>query len=84
MVQISPGIWSDGKREVMSASHPDVKAFIAEARKTLKLPVPPSEVVFVLSALDVFYKPGDPVHWLFWSDDKKYVTAEVVTRISRK
>ena len=83
MVQISPGIWSDGNRKVMSANHPDVKAFIADARRNLKLPVPPSEIVFVLAALEVFYKPGDPIHWLFWSDDKKYVTAEVVTRISR-
>ena len=83
MVEISPGILSDGKHRVLSASHPDVKAFIAEARRTLKLPLPPSEVIFVLAALEVFYKPGDPVHWLFWSDDKKNITAEVVTRISR-
>ena len=82
-VEISPGILSDGTHQVMSAGHPDVKAFIAEARRTLKLPLPPSEVVFVLAALEVFYKPGDPVHWLFWSDDKKCITAEVVTRISR-
>lgn len=82
MVQVSPGIWFDGNRHVMSASHPDVKAFVAEARRTLKLPLPPSEVVFVLAALEVFYNPGDPVHWLFWSDEKKHVTADVVTRIS--
>ncbi|KAF8345948.1 hypothetical protein F5887DRAFT_1074020 [Amanita rubescens] len=82
MVQISPGVWSDGRRKVMSANHPDVRAFIAEARRSLKLPLPPSEVVFVLAALEVFYKPGDPVHWLFWSDHKKCITAEVVTRIS--
>ena len=83
MVEISPGLLSDGKLHVLSASHPDVKAFIAEARRTLKLPLPPSEAIFVLAALEVFYKPGDPVHWLFWSDDKKNITAEVVTRISR-
>ncbi|KAF8633368.1 hypothetical protein AX17_004539 [Amanita inopinata Kibby_2008] len=82
MAQISPGVWSDGKRNVMSANHPDVSTFLAEARASLKLPAPPSEVIFVLAALAVFYKPGDPVHWLFWSDEKKHITADVVTRIS--
>ncbi|PFH50899.1 hypothetical protein AMATHDRAFT_47511 [Amanita thiersii Skay4041] len=82
MVQISPGVWSDGKHTVLSANHPDVKGFLTAARNTLKLPIPPSEAVFVLAALEVFYKPGDPVHWLFWSDEKKHITAEVVSRIS--
>ena len=82
--QISPGIFTDGRNLVFSSAHPEVQGLLAAARSTLTLPKPSSEVIFALSALEVFYKPADPVHWLFWSDDKKFATADVVTRISRK
>lgn len=83
-VQVSPGVWSDGNDRVFSAAYPAVQLLLKEARATLRQPVAPNEIVFALAALDVFYKPGDPAHWIFWSDEKKLQTAEVVTRIARK
>lgn len=80
--QISPGVWSDGNDRVFSAAYPPVQLFLARARSALKQPVAPSEIIFTLAALEVFYKPGDSAHWLFWSDEKKNQTAEVVTRIA--
>jgi hypothetical protein len=82
--QISPGVWSDGNDRVFSSTYPAVQQVLKEARATLKQPLAPNEIVFTLAALDVFYKPGDPAHWIFWSDEKKHQTAEVVTRIARK
>ncbi|KAF9012444.1 hypothetical protein BDQ17DRAFT_1321466 [Cyathus striatus] len=81
-IQVSPGVWSDGNDCVLSAAHPAVQSLLTEGRRTLQLPHTSSELVFALAALDVFYKPGDPAHWLFWSDDKKLSTAKVVNRIS--
>ncbi|KAF7782659.1 hypothetical protein Agabi119p4_2035 [Agaricus bisporus var. burnettii] len=80
--QISPGVWSDGGDRVYSAALPAVQLLLAEARATLKEPTASNEIIFALAALDVFYKPGDPAHWIFWSDEKKLQTAEVVTRIA--
>ena len=82
--QISPGVWSDGKDRVFSSAYPAVQQLLKEARATLKQPVAPNEIVFSLAALDVFYKPNDAAHWIFWSDEKKHQTAEVVTRIARE
>ena len=82
--QISPGLWFDGQRTVLSAALPEVQRVLATARNTLKLSPTSSDVVFALAALHVFYSPGDPAHWLFWSDEQKNKTAEVVTRISCK
>ncbi|KAG6813560.1 hypothetical protein H0H92_009952 [Tricholoma furcatifolium] len=80
--EIEPGVWSDGKDLVFSAAHPAVQEFLASARRTLSLPVPPSELIFALAALEVFYSWRDPVHWMFWSDEKKAATAAVVNRIA--
>lgn len=80
--QISPGVWSDGKDQVFSSAYPAVQRMLKEARATLKQPVTSNEIVFALAALDVFYKPNDPAHWIFWSDEKKHQTAEVVTRVA--
>ncbi|KXN85321.1 hypothetical protein AN958_11421 [Leucoagaricus sp. SymC.cos] len=80
--QISPGVWSDGNDRVFSSAYPAVQDMLKEARATLKQPVTSNEVIFTLAALEVFYKPGDPAHWIFWSDEKKHQTAEVVTRIA--
>ncbi|KAJ3566633.1 hypothetical protein NP233_g6869 [Leucocoprinus birnbaumii] len=80
--QISPGVWSDGRDRVFSSAYPAVQQLLKEARATLKQPLAPNEIVFTLAALDVFYKPSDPAHWIFWSDEKKLQTAEVVTRIA--
>lgn len=82
--QIRPGVWSDGNDRVLSAACPTVQAFLACARHDMNLPVAPSELVFALAALEVFYSIDDPVHWMFWSDEKKNQTAEVVSRISRE
>lgn len=82
--QISPGVWSDGKDRVFSSAYPAVQQLLKEARATLKQPVASNEIVFTLAALDVFYKPNDAAHWIFWSDEKKHQTAQVVTRIARK
>lgn len=81
-VQVSPGLWFDGQRTVLCAALPEVQRVLATARNTLKLSPTSSDVVFALAALHVFYSPGDPAHWLFWSDEQKNKTAEVVTRIS--
>ncbi|KAG6845911.1 hypothetical protein H0H87_000717 [Tephrocybe sp. NHM501043] len=80
--EIEPGVWSDGTDRVLSAAYPAVQDLLATARRTLCLPLPPSELVFVLAALEVFYHWNDPVHWLFWSDEKKAATAAVVNRIA--
>ncbi|RXW21646.1 hypothetical protein EST38_g4211 [Candolleomyces aberdarensis] len=80
--QLSPGVWTDGGRKIYSSALPEVQQLLETARSTLTLPDISSDLIFTLAALDVFYKPGDPVHWLFWSDEKKESTANVVTRIS--
>ncbi|KAG6903007.1 hypothetical protein C0995_007440 [Termitomyces sp. Mi166 len=80
--EIEPGVWSDGIDRVLSAAYPAVQDFLATARRTLSLPLPPSEVIFVIAALEVFYAWNDPVHWMFWSDEKKNSTAAVVNRIA--
>lgn len=82
--QISPGVFCEGTHLLFSAAHPQVQNLLKTARSTLALPSSPSDVIFTLAALEVFYKPADPAHWLFWSDDRKSATADVVTRISRK
>lgn len=82
-VQIETGVWSSGADRVLSASCSDVQAFLTCARDEMVLPAAPSEVVFCLAALSVFYRVEDPIHWMFWSDEKKYQTAEVVDRIAR-
>ena len=81
--QIEPGVWSDGSDRVLSAACPSVQAFLNCARRTMSLPPAPSESVFALAALDVFYHIDDPAHWIFWNNEKKLYTAEVVSRISR-
>ena len=81
--QIEPGVWSDGSDRVLSAACPSVQAFLNSARHTMSLPQAPSESVFALAALDVFYHIDDPAHWIFWNNEKKLYTAEVVSRISR-
>ncbi|KAG6819872.1 hypothetical protein H0H93_007806 [Arthromyces matolae] len=81
--EIERGVWSDGTDRVFSATYPAVQDFLTIARKTLQLPVPPSEIVFAIAALEVFYAWNDPVHWMFWSDEKKHATAAVVNRIAR-
>ncbi|TFK73963.1 hypothetical protein BDN72DRAFT_956047 [Pluteus cervinus] len=80
--EVTPGVWSDGQHTVLCANHPDVRALLDQARSTLSLPPSPSEIIFVLAALEVFYKPNDPAHWLFWNDDRKGQTADVVSRIA--
>ncbi|KAG6918707.1 hypothetical protein DXG01_012192 [Tephrocybe rancida] len=80
--EIEPGVWSDGTDRVLSATYPAVQDFLATARRTLTLPLPPSELVFVIAALEVFYHWNDPVHWMFWNDEKKTATAAVVNRIA--
>ncbi|TFK26475.1 hypothetical protein FA15DRAFT_654311 [Coprinopsis marcescibilis] len=80
--QVSPGVWTDGESQVYSSDLPEVQDLLSVARKTLVLPAASSDLVFTLAALEVFYKPGDPAHWLFWSDEKKNETADVVTQIS--
>lgn len=82
--EVQQGVWSDGKNNnVLAANHPDVEALLTHARSTFTLPSAPSDSIFALAALSVFYNPGDPAHWIFWSDERKNQTAEVVTRISR-
>ncbi|KAG6842163.1 hypothetical protein C0991_001656 [Blastosporella zonata] len=81
--EVEPGVWSDGTDRVLSAAYPAVQDFLATARRTLSLPLPPSELVFVIAALEVFYCWNDPVHWMFWSDEKKVATAAIVNRIAR-
>ncbi|KAF8893988.1 hypothetical protein BD779DRAFT_1504637 [Infundibulicybe gibba] len=81
-VEIQRGVWFDGTDTVLSATFPDVEDFLANARNALSLPTASSEIIFTLAALEVFYNPGDPAHWLFWSDEKKYETAKMVTRIA--
>ncbi|KAF5317046.1 hypothetical protein D9611_003943 [Ephemerocybe angulata] len=80
--QLSPGVYNDGKNTTYSSALPEVQRFLATARSTLTLPTVSSDLILTLAALEVFYKPADPVHWLFWSDEKKNVTADVVTRIT--
>ena len=81
--QIQLGVWWDGCDTVFSSDWPDVQNFLRRARKQMSLPLPLSETVFALAALEVFYDIEDPVHWMFWSDGRKERTAEVVNRISR-
>ncbi|KAF5380394.1 hypothetical protein D9615_004525 [Tricholomella constricta] len=80
--EIQTGVWSDGTDRVLSAAYPPVQEFLATARRRMSLPVSPSELIFAIAALEVFYSRNDPVHWMFWSDDKKHDTAGVVNRIA--
>lgn len=81
--QIEPGVWSDGSNRILSAACPTVQNFLKSVRRNMCLPPAPSEAVFALAALDVFYQIDDPAHWIFWNDERKHQTAAAVSRISR-
>ncbi|KAL1698861.1 hypothetical protein EV121DRAFT_274125 [Schizophyllum commune] len=51
---------------VLSAAHPAVQDYLHEARITLKLPHNYDSRVVALAALETFYHPLDPAHWLLW------------------
>ncbi|KAG5648547.1 hypothetical protein DXG03_003158 [Asterophora parasitica] len=80
--QIEAGVFSDGTNRVLSAAYPPVQHFLRTARATLALPASPSDLIFTIAALEVFYSRHDPVHWMFWSDDKKIHTANIVNRVA--
>lgn len=80
--QVSPGVWTDGQSTLYSPALPEVQKLLADARESLTIPEPSSDLILTLAALEVFYRPSDPAHWMFWSDDKKSYTADVVTKIA--
>ncbi|KAF9263283.1 hypothetical protein L218DRAFT_927753 [Marasmius fiardii PR-910] len=78
---VSKGIVQEGNRTIITHEHPAVTHCLAHIRKTLTLPPCTPETILALCSIEVFLRPSDPAHWLFWSDERKVDTVEVVNRI---
>ncbi|KAL0956465.1 hypothetical protein HGRIS_002611 [Hohenbuehelia grisea] len=82
--EIHKGVCHYGQHVVYTPDHPRVQAIIKEANATWCLPQNVPEHFMALAALQVFYFPNSPVHWLFWSDERKKDTARLVNGIALK
>ncbi|KAK7053413.1 hypothetical protein VNI00_004039 [Paramarasmius palmivorus] len=80
-IRISKGIYQEGKHIVVTPQHPAVSECLAHCRKTWSFPPAIPDTILVLCALEVFFHPSDPAHWLFWSNKKKESSVELVNRI---
>ncbi|KAI3618720.1 hypothetical protein WG66_016524 [Moniliophthora roreri] len=78
---ISKGVYQEGNHIILTPQHPAVSECLAYCRKTWTFPPAIPETILVLCALEVFFHPTDPVHWLFWSNEKKGASVELVNRI---
>ena len=81
-VQTSPGVWEDEDGIYYAPNWSPVQEYLDLIRKERRMLVPPSEIVFVLAALDVVYSPWDVAHWIFWPSTTYYTTADRVTAVA--
>ncbi len=82
-IQTSPGIWEDEDGVYHSSNWHPVQEYLALIRKEKTMVLAPSEIIFVLAALDVVHSPWDVAHWIFWPSATYYNTADRVTAIAR-
>lgn len=75
---VAPGVLSDGS---LTINYPAVRRFLESAETDSCVEPPSSPPLFALAALAVFYHPKKPVHWLFWSKDKREKTAAIVHKV---
>jgi hypothetical protein len=80
--QTSPGIWEDDDGIYYSSNWSQVQDYLDRIRKERRMLSAPSEIIFVLAALDVVYSPWDVAHWIFWPSATYYNTADRVTSIA--
>jgi hypothetical protein len=76
--EVSPGIWSN---KTVSSCHPHVQDLLKVARSQSYLHGNFNPIVYGLAALELFYKPYEQAHWLFWSTKKMQRTAEIVNSV---
>ena len=81
-VQTSPGIWEDDDGIYYGSNWSPVQQYLDRIREERRMLVAPSEIIFVLAALDVVYSPWDVAHWIFWPSATYYHTADRVTAIA--
>jgi hypothetical protein len=81
-VQTTPGIWEDDDGVYYASNWATVQEYLDRIRKEKRMLVAPSEIIFVLAALDVVYCPWDVAHWIFWPSATYYHTADRVTAIA--
>lgn len=84
LVQTSRGVWEDEDGVYYSSNWPPVKDYLGRIRNERRMVQAPSEIIFVLAALDVAHCPGDIAHWIFWPSATYFNTADRVTNIARK
>ncbi|KAG7098698.1 hypothetical protein E1B28_000611 [Marasmius oreades] len=80
-IHISKGVVQEGNHIILTHQHPAISQCLAHIRKTLTLPSCTPETVLALCSIEVFLHPSDPAHWLFWSNERKANTVEVLNRI---
>ncbi|KDQ57751.1 hypothetical protein JAAARDRAFT_194033 [Jaapia argillacea MUCL 33604] len=83
--EIYPGIMSDGS---ITQDYYPIRPYLAAAdsvgwnRDIRTLAPPPTDKrLFALTALMVLNQPHRPSHWVFWSRDEKFKSAEIVNRV---
>lgn len=82
-IQTSPGVWEDENGVYYSSSWYPVQEYLDLIRRERMMMLAPSEIIFVLAALDVVHSPWDVAHWIFWPSATYYKTADRVTAIAR-
>lgn len=82
LVQTSLGIWEDKDAVYYASNWAPVQQYLDRIRKARRMLSAPSEVIFVLAALDVVQSPWDVAHWIFWPSATYYSTADRVTAIA--
>ncbi len=83
-VQTSLGVWEDEDGVYYASDWPPVQEYLDFIRKERRMVVAPSEIIFVLAALDVVQRPWDVAHWIFWPSLTYYNTADRVTAVACK
>lgn len=82
---IALGVLEDQRGNVvLSAAHPSVQDYLQQARQDLKLPRDRDRRVIALAALEVFYKPFDPAHWLLWGRREAPIVGALIDKLVLK
>ncbi|KAF9526590.1 hypothetical protein CPB83DRAFT_908227 [Crepidotus variabilis] len=81
-VETSRGVWEDDDGVYYGSSWSPVQKYLGRIRKERRMLKAPSEIIFVLAALDVAHSPWDVAHWIFWPSATYFSTADRVTAIA--
>lgn len=88
--EIAPGYLSDG---TYTSNLPSVQFWLKEysslsitttssgKTRMKKIKTPESAIVYALVALELYYKPLHPAHWVFWCKARRELTAETILKI---